>query len=60
MCWVPRRLSHRFSCESHFDEIAALMNRHAVFVDVASFQINFIAAYPATIGVVELGHRKLL
>jgi len=36
------------------------MNRHAVFVDVASFQINFIAAYPATIGVVELGHRKLL
>jgi hypothetical protein len=28
------------------------MNRHAAFVDVASFQINFIAAYPATVGVV--------
>jgi hypothetical protein len=31
------------------------MNRHAVFVDVARFQINFVAAYPATIGVFELG-----
>jgi hypothetical protein len=32
------------------------MNRHAIFVDVASFQISFIAAYPATKGVVEQGH----
>jgi hypothetical protein len=31
------------------------MNRHAMFVDVARFQINFVAAYPATIGVFDLG-----
>jgi hypothetical protein len=36
------------------------MNGHAVFVDVARFQINFVAAYPATIGMFELGHCKLL
>jgi len=33
------------------------MNRHAVFVDIARFQINFVAAYPATIGVFELGRQ---
>jgi len=33
------------------------MNRHAAFVNLAGFQINFIATYPATIGVViEPGH----
>jgi len=31
------------------------MNRHAVFVCATRFQINFLAAYPATIRVFELG-----
>jgi hypothetical protein len=36
------------------------MNRHTVFVDVTRFQINFVAAYPATIGVLELRRLYLL
>src|SRR5262245_16820152 len=54
-CWFPHHQSSRFSRKSHSHEVAVSMNRHAVFIDLTSLQINFVAAYPATIGVFEVG-----
>jgi len=55
-CWCTDNESHRFSREGQFHQIAVLMNRCSVFVYVARSQINFAAAYPARMGMFELGH----
>jgi hypothetical protein len=54
--WLLQRLSHRLSRESYFHEVTVFVNCHAVLVYVARFQINFVAAYPATIRALGLGH----
>jgi hypothetical protein len=55
MCWLPYQQSHRFIRESHFQEVAISMNRHAMLVRVAGFQLNRVAADPTGMGVLELG-----
>jgi hypothetical protein len=59
-CWFSDNQSHRFSREGQFHDVAVLMDRRPVFVCVACCQINFVAAYPAPIGIFELGHCRLL
>ena len=52
MYWLP---DHGYTRESHSQVIAFTMNSHALFIDLATFQINCISAYPAEMGLSELG-----
>ena len=52
MYWLP---DHGYTRESHSQVVAVAMNSHALFIDLATFQVNCISAYPAEMRFVELG-----
>jgi len=51
MCGLP---DHGYTRESHSQVIAFTMNSHALFIDLATFQVNCISAYPAEMRFFEL------
>ena len=55
MCRFPWRQSHRLCGERELQKVTFLMNRQAVFIDLAGLPIHCLAADPAEVGVFGLG-----